>query len=168
MPTPYSRSTFRPTLFASVPYEPKGIYRLSHEERRKLALALLARPKRDVQGLEAFRKAHPNAPEEMIRTAAFHLYVDGPDAAVDFLADAELFLRDPAHEMSLGPAWELLYHVYNWLQFQELLPSSRQDVLDLLAELKQFVAEDDRAAIVRTAEELEDVLGGSRTPPDFG
>ena len=150
-----------------MPYEPEGIYRLSRDERLELALALVRRTDRDKRGLEAFRRAHPQAPETMIHTATFHLYVDGPDAVVDFLAEAELFLRDPTHEVSLGPTVELLYHVYNWLQFRELLPSSRQDVMELLAELKQFVAEDDRAAIVRTAEELEEALEGNRNPPDF-
>jgi hypothetical protein len=148
-------------------YEPKGIYALPREERLELALALVRRSDRGERGLEAFRAAHPQAPEAMIRTAAFHLYVDGPNAVVDFLAEAELFLREPSREVDLAPTVELLYHVYNWLQFQELLPSAKADVMELLALLKECVADDDRDGIVRTAQELEDVLEGSQNPPEF-
>ena len=69
--------------------------------------------------------------------------------------------------MHLGVTYEVLYHIYNWMQFRELLPDGRQHILELLAELKQFVEEDDRAAIRSTAQELEDALGGSRDYPQF-
>ena len=29
--------------------------------------------------------------------------------------------REPRHEIHQGVVWELLYHVYNWFQFRELL-----------------------------------------------
>jgi hypothetical protein len=130
--------------------------------------ALVARRDRSKDGRAAFQTAYPQAPKEMIGTAAHHVYTDGVPAAIAFLADAELFLRSPAtHRLHLGVTWELLYHVYNWTQFRELLPQGRQTVIELLAELKQFVAEDDRAAIVRTAEQLEEAFNGSLDAPQF-
>ena len=145
-----------------------GVYALTSEQKLELANALVARADRSKDGSVAFRLAYPQAADEMVRTAAHHVYTDGVPAVVAFLADAEMFLRDPAqHRLHLGVAWELLYHVYNWTQFRELLPEGKQNVLDLLAELKQFVAEDDREAILRTAEQLEEALGGQLDAPQF-
>ncbi|MBK6779904.1 MAG: hypothetical protein IPG75_10070 [Gemmatimonadetes bacterium] len=146
--------------------EPSGIYALNSDERRAMALALLARPQRGKDGLAAFHRKYPLAPAEMICTAAHHVYVDGPDAVINFLADAELAIRDPQHEIDYGPTWEVLYHLYNWLQFRAILPDGTADVISLLKQLKQAVAEDDREFIVSTAQELENVLEGSRQPPD--
>jgi hypothetical protein len=146
---------------------PEGVYALTAAQKLELALALMGREHRDRDGRDAFRTAYPSAPEEMVSTAAFHVYTDGAPAVVAFLADAELFLRDPDHRMHLGVTYEVLYHIYNWMQFRELLPDGRQHILELLAELKQFVEEDDRAAIRSTAQELEDALGGSRDYPQF-
>ncbi len=148
-------------------YAPHGVYALTAQQRLDLAMALMARERRDHDGREAFRAAYPEAADEMIGTAAHHVYTDGAPALIAFLADAELFLRDPAHRMELGITYEVLYHIYNWMQFRELLPDGRKNVLELLAELKQFVAEDDRKAILSTAEELEDALSGSRDYPEF-
>jgi hypothetical protein len=103
----------------------------------------------------------------MLDTVTHHLFVDGPTAVIDFLADAELAIRDPSHEIGYGPASELLYHVYNWLQFRALLPEGRQDILDLVKDLRQAVDENDHEFLKATLSELEDVVQGSRTPPDF-
>lgn len=146
---------------------PDGVYALSDAERLDLAMALMGRAHRADDGKRAFQAAYPEAPEGMVRTAAHHVFNDGAPALVAFLADAELFLRDPSHRMHLGITSEVLYHVYNWLQFRELLPDGRRNVLELLAELKQFVAENDRAAIVATATEIEDAFEGSRDSPQF-
>lgn len=143
-----------------------GIYALSTDERRALALALLARPTRGADGLAAFQLKYPAAPLEMTSTAAHHVYVDGPDAVIAFLADAELAIRNPNHELDYGTTWEVLYHLYNWLQFRAIIPDGTADVIALLKQMKQAVAEDDRDFIVSTAQELESVLEGSRQPPD--
>ena len=103
----------------------------------------------------------------MQHTGAFHVYVDGCDAALRFLAESERFLRDPSTPIDRGVSYELLYHLYNWHQFQELLPAGRAGLLDLLQELRQFVAEDDREAILKTVENLEEVLEANENPPDF-
>ena len=143
-----------------------GIYALTPAQRRELALALLARPKRDSDGLEALRRRYPTVPDTMVRTASHHLYVDGPEAVMDFLADAELTIRDPHHDIDVGPSTELLYHVYNWVQFRAILPEGRQDLLDLVEELKEYVQDKDWQAMSKTVQELDDILQGTRSPPD--
>jgi hypothetical protein len=146
---------------------PEGVCALTAQQKLDLAQALMAREHRTRDGRGAFRAAYPEVAEEMIGTAAHHVYTDGAPALVAFLADAELFLRDPSHRMHLGVTYEVLYHIYNWMQFRELLPDGRKNLLELLDELKQFVAEDDRKAIVATATQIEDALNGSRDYPDF-
>ncbi len=141
---------------------------LSPDERRELAWALLARPKRSLDGFEALRRKYPSVPEEMVHTAAHHLYEDGPDAVVAFLAEAELAIRDRSYEIGYGATSELLYHVYNWLQFRAILPEGKTDLLALLAQMEQAVKDDDRELIVGTVEELREVLNGDRSPPDVG
>ncbi|MCC7001317.1 MAG: hypothetical protein IT357_04100 [Gemmatimonadaceae bacterium] len=143
-----------------------GIYALSYEERWKLAAALMNRPARREDGLAAIRAAFPTVPKEMAFTAAHHLYGDGPEAAVDFLAAAELMIREPSTELDGGATAHLTYHLYNWLQFRALLPDGKQDVLELVKELRQAVEENDMEFVKATLQELEDVVEGSRTPPD--
>jgi hypothetical protein len=152
----------------SDPSPPRSaIYRLPPEQRQKLALDLLARADRSGDGRAAFRRKYPHAPQEMIDTATFHVYVDGPSAVIDFLAEAELAIRDPEHEIELAPTVELLYHVYNWLQFRELLPQGRSDMLELVKQLRTALDEEDPEFLEATLSELEDILQGTRTPPDF-
>jgi hypothetical protein len=139
----------------------------SRTEHLALAQALFSRADLGADGRAALAKAYPLASDAMVSTAAFHVYVDGCDAALAFLADAERFLRDPSVELDSGVTWELLHHVYNWHQFRALLPDGKPGVLELLAELKQFVAEDDREALLKTVGALEAVLEGSRDHPDF-
>jgi hypothetical protein len=150
-------------------HTPTGIYALTEAERQELAFALLRRTDRYAAGRAAFRRAFPEAADQMVSTATHHVFGDGPPAVVAFLADSELFLRDPeGHQMHFGVVSELLYHVYNWLQFRELLPDGRRNVIELLDEMKRFVADQDLDAIKKTAEELESALGGSRDYPQFG
>lgn len=114
------------------------------EEGLALATALCARKNRRADGRAAIKIAFPSAPEEMVGTAAHHLFGDGVDAAVDLLAAAELMLRDPHTSLDRGAVvYHLAYHLYNWMQFVALLPDGRQDVLDLVEELKQAVDEND-------------------------
>ena len=144
------------------------VWNLTVQQRRELALALLERTNGADDGQAALRRKYPNAPEAMIFTATHHVYGDGPQAVVDFLADAELAIRDPAHTISLATCYEVLYHLYNWLQFGALLPDGSQDLIDLARQMKKAVAEDDREYIAATAEELEQVIEGNRNYPDVG
>lgn len=140
-----------------------SVFTRSDVERHDLAESLLRRTDRVERARDAFRLAYPEAPEEMVNTATHHMYVDGPGAVVDWLADAELFLRDPEHRLSSGTTWHLLYHVYNWQQFQALLPDGREGML----RLKQFAEEGDLSAVKRTVQELADAMEGGRQPPSI-
>ncbi|TWT43778.1 hypothetical protein RAS1_01770 [Phycisphaerae bacterium RAS1] len=135
----------------------------------ELARALLGREDLGADGRAAFRARFPHAPQEMTHTASFHVYVDGCEAALNFIAEAELMLRDPrsARGPDCGICWDLLYHVYNWQQFESLLPDARPTLIDLLAELKQAVADDDRAGIVGASKHFEEILEACQNPPKF-
>jgi len=140
---------------------------LNPQQRRELALSLLDRSDVDVQAAKAFRRAYPTAPEEMIRTAVFHVYVDGPGAVIDWLADAELFLCDPNHKLSVGTTFHLLYHIYNWHQFRALLPIGTSEILQLLKELKETAADGELEAVQQSVGELEEIFEGHVNHPDF-
>ncbi|WP_156426871.1 hypothetical protein [Leptolyngbya sp. NIES-2104] len=116
---------------------------------------------------QAFHRAYPTTPEEMLETAIFHTYVDGIGAALDWLVDLELFLRDPSKQLDVGMTYHLLYHLYNWHQFCTLLPDGKAGVLKRLRDIKELVADGDTDAILSTIEELESMFEGSRNYPDF-
>lgn len=149
------------------PIEPprSGVFALPYEERLALAMALLKRPRRRPEGREAVQAAFPQAPQEMTDTAAHHLFGDGVDAAVDLLAAAELMLRSPGRDLDQGAVQHLAYHLYNWMQFIALLPDGKQELLDLVAQLKEAVRENDMEFVRHTAQLLDDVVGGSRSHP---
>jgi hypothetical protein len=62
----------------------------------------------------------------MVEAAVFHVFRGGVGATLDWLAAAELFLRDPAAGFDHGATWHAVYHLYNWQQFQALLPVGRE------------------------------------------
>jgi hypothetical protein len=103
----------------------------------------------------------------MIDTGAHHLYGDLPEAAVDLLACLELSLREPEREVGLGAVIHVQDHLYNWLQFQALLPDGREGLRELVTELEEFIGDGDTAAAKATIEELKEHLDGMRSPPDF-
>jgi hypothetical protein len=90
--------------------------RPSRQERWEIVQTLLERKDLINNARAAFRQAYPNAPEEMLQTAIFHTYVDGIGAAIDWLTDLELFLREPNDGLDIGNTSHLLYHLYNWKQ----------------------------------------------------
>ena len=149
------------------PDVPSDVYALNAQQKLALAVALMSRSDRTKDGRRAFQAAYPGADAFMTSTAAHHVYTDGAEALIAFLADAELFLRDPTHQLDYGVTSEVLYHIYNWLQFRELLPDGRTNLIELLAELKQFVTEDDREAIAATAAKIEEAIEGHRDYPQF-
>lgn len=55
----------------------------------EIVRTLLERDRIRDQAEKAFRTAYPNAPERMINTAVFHIYIDGIQAALDWLVDVE-------------------------------------------------------------------------------
>lgn len=103
----------------------------------------------------------------MIDSAAHHVYVDGPDAVADFPADAELAIRNPAHELDFGVCFHVLDHLYNWFQFKALLPEGRPGLLELLSQTEQAAQDDDRGLLLASVAELRALLEADRSAPDF-
>jgi hypothetical protein len=92
--------------------------------------ALLGRTNVAETAASAFRRAYPDAPPHMIDAAVHHVFRDGVGAALDWVAAAERFLRDPSQELDYGATWHVVYHLYNWQQFQALLPANRQFIVE--------------------------------------
>ncbi|MEH2000367.1 MAG: hypothetical protein V7L00_16735 [Nostoc sp.] len=134
----------------------------SREQRWEIIRTLLQRSNLSSQAKQAFRQAYPNASEEMLKTAVFHTYVDGIEAVIDWLVDLELFLREPSHQLDIGVTYHLLYHLYNWYQFNALLPDGKAGVLERLKEIKDLASDGDIKAILPAVEELESMFEGDR------
>jgi hypothetical protein len=145
----------------------RGVWGLTREENQQLAIALLQRADVRTDAEKAFRAGYPNAPGSMVQTAVHHVYNDGPDAVIRWLADAELFLRDPSHRLCSGVTSDLLYHVYNWHQFQEILPVGKPGLVELLDDIKLFVDEGSLDAAKKTVDDLKEMLNGTVNYPDF-
>jgi hypothetical protein len=115
----------------------------------------------------ALRALHPAAPEEMINSAHYHIFTDGVDAAVDWLVAIHDFQRNPSRGLDSGDTFHVLYHLYNWLQLQALMPEGRQDLVDIVAELKQAIEEDDLDFVKHVIGSLDEVVNAGRQPPQI-
>jgi hypothetical protein len=140
---------------------------LSREQQWEMVRELLARKDVDRAAKLAFQEAYPAAPEAMIDTAVFHTYRDGIGAALDWLVSLALFLRDPSQEIEMGTTYHLLYHLYNWYQFNALLPEGKDGVLSQLQEIKELARDGDTERVIAALEGLEEMFGGSRDYPNF-
>ena len=141
---------------------------LSSEKRQELAFALLKRSPKDRadNGAQLLRREYPSAAQEMIQSAAFHAYMELPDALRDGLAWLELCLRERKHDQHAGINFEIIYHLYNWLQAETLVPWGQQDVFDALQEIKACLQGDDREGAVANLESLMERFDSSVAPPD--
>ncbi len=140
---------------------------MSPQDRLELALALLRRPDRRKDGMGVLNRLFPDAPESMKSTAVFHLYSEAPRAAIDFLAEVELSLRDPDPYFSAGMAVDLLYHLYNFIQFGVLVPRGVPDLLDVVSEIRQAIESGEREDALANLEELRTKLEACQCQPDF-
>ncbi|HTD48358.1 MAG TPA: hypothetical protein VK881_13915 [bacterium] len=144
--------------------------KLSREQKLELARALFQRGSDAYTAAKAaFQKVYPTAPDEMIVPGLSHTYVEGVDAALDFIAGAEMFLRDPDDEwLGFGFTYELLYHAYNWHMFLILLPEGTGDLLKSVDDLKRSVETGvDQKTILKDIEDLRDQLTGHRGLPNL-
>jgi len=139
---------------------------LSAQDRLELALALLGRPDRRKDGMGVLNRLFPDAPESMKSTAVFHLYSEAPRAAIDFLAEVELSLRDPDPYFSAGMAVDLLYHLYNFIQFGVLVPRGVPDLLEVVAEVRQAIESGEKEDALANLEELRTKLAACQGQPD--
>jgi hypothetical protein len=142
--------------------------RLVNSETWELVKALVVRTDLGEAAGRAFRRAYPDAPLSMIDTAMHHVYGDGIDAALEWLAATERFLRGTDERIDYGHTWHLFYHLHNWLQFQSLLPIGREGVLERLKDMKLFLAEGDTEAAEGIRKHLEELIEGSTSPPGVG
>ena len=142
-------------------------YKLPEDEKTRLALAVLQRHDMRSVGLEVLRKRFPSAPEPMLSAAVFHLYVELPRALRDLLAQIELSVTKPEHGLHYGVTWEAIYHLYNWLQLEALVPGSQQHLLDHVRDLKECLGDKDMDGAAKILADIEDHLDGSISPPGF-
>ena len=142
--------------------------RLSVEERTALSLAVLERtPKeRAEKGQELLRREYPSAAPEMIHSAAFHAYMELPNALRNCLAWLELCLREDKHDQHSGINFDVVYHLYNWLQAETLIPWGRQDVFDSLNDIKDCLRNDDKEGAIGNLEALLERFESSVSPPE--
>ena len=141
---------------------------LADSQTLDLVHALLARGEVAAAAAAAFRRAYPDAPAHMVEAAVHHVYREGVGAALDWVAAAERFLREPAGGFDYGATWHAVYHLYNWQQFQVLLPVGRDGVLERLADLKLFVSEGSTEAAGQVIRQLEELFRGDVLPPAIG
>lgn len=129
--------------------------------------ALLARPNAIEDARRAFRERYPDAPKEMVDTAVFHVCVDGVDAALVWVAEFEQFLRHPKGGLNYGATWHLLYHLYNWQQFEALLPLGKAGMAEHLSDIKTLLDEGNGNAAKATIDRLLKCLEGDLEFPQF-
>ena len=142
-----------------------GFYELPEATRLELALACLARGDRRDEAFAMLQRRYPDAPEELLRSAAFHLYWKLPEVLRDTLAQIELALRESDPELHWGVVSDALYHLYNWLQVEALLPWGKQAVWEELEELRELIKADDKDGAMGTLKRLMDQIGGSASEP---
>jgi hypothetical protein len=134
-------------------------------ESWELVAALVQRPDLADAVRAALKQAYPEAPPAMIDTATFHLAVDGVDAAIDWLAAVERFLREPGKGLDYAATCHLLYHLFNWQQFQSLLPYGRAGMLEWLEQAKFHLSESDTKAAGVALKQIEEMFQGGLQPP---
>jgi len=99
-------------------------YKLPDEEKLSLAIASMRRSDARASGLEVLKKRFPSAPQAMLDSAVFHLYLELPRALRDLLAQIELSITKPEEHLHWGVTYEALYHLYNYLQLEALMPGA--------------------------------------------
>ncbi len=144
----------------------ESAFDLSPEDRKQYARAAMERGAERIElAKAAFRNLYPAAPDEMIKAAVFHVYVDGIGAAMMWLAECERFLRNPTRAINDGVTFELLNHVYNWHMLDSLMPSGRLGLLGILDEIHQFAEEGDAAAVQSSVRMIKEMLNGNEDAP---
>ena len=142
-------------------------YKLSEEDKTSLALAALRRNDARSVGLEILKKRFPSAPAAMLDSAVFHLYVELPRALRDLLAQIELSITKPEDSLHAGVTFEALYHLYNYLQLEALMPGTQEHLLAHFRDLKECLNEEDPEGAAKVLEDIENHLEACIPPPDF-
>lgn len=133
---------------------------LDREERINLALALLRRGEVAAAADWRYARLHPPASAGTRRASVFHLFVDGIDALLAVLADAERFLRGELDEVGCGEVQHALYHLRGYAIAQALLPTPAGEALEEVQEARACLADEDLEGARRTLERLAGRLEG--------
>jgi hypothetical protein len=150
---------------ADDPYD--WYYKLPDEEKLSLAIGSMRRSDARASGLEVLKKRFPSAPQAMLDSAIFHLYLELPRALRDLLAQIELSITKPEGHLHWGVTYEALYHLYNYLQLEALMPGAQQHLLDHVRDLKDCLTEKNLEGAVKVLEDIENHLEACIPPPDF-
>jgi hypothetical protein len=148
-----------------------GVWKLTREQKLELVnwMFSLSMDERIARAQPKLAEAYPTAPEHMLRIAGFHLYVDGPDAVLNWLADLARFLRStdglPPDE---GHTYDLMHHVYNWWQFCELLPEGKPGLQKIVKENRDLIEEGSPEAALGSVKILEEMIEGNLDFPQIG
>lgn len=131
--------------------------------------ALFARADASDVAIARFRECFPGVDDEILKTLVFHLYVDGQGAMLDMLWDLEMFLRGEHKSIDYGAVFHVIYHLYNYLLIEKLMPITMQDVIDELQEAQELLKEEspDLEGVAETLERLERLVKGATFPPDI-
>jgi hypothetical protein len=146
----------------------KHVSKLSADEKLKLVNWMFSLPMQERLSLAQrhLAKAYPTAPEEMLLTARFHLYVDGADAVLDWLAETARFLQSADESPpNCGTTYHLLYHVYNWWQFESILPSGKLGLKEMVKEIHDLIEEGDPKTALGHVKILEEMIEGNVDVP---
>ena len=138
---------------------------MKRDEALQLIDSLLARPNTIDDARAAFARRYPDASKEMIDTATFHVCVDGIDAALVWLASIEQFLQKPDDGLDYGATWHLLHHLYNWQQFEALMPLGKSGIAEHLGDIRAFLDESNPDAAKQTIDHLLKCLSGDLESP---
>lgn len=148
--------------------DPYGwFYKLPDEEKLSLAIAAMRRTDARFSGLEVLKKRFPSAPRAMLDSAVFHLYSELPRALRDLCAQIELSITKPEGSLHWGVTYEALYHLYNYLQLEALVPGAQQHLLDHVRDLKECLTEKDLEGATKVLNDIENHLEACIPPPDL-
>jgi hypothetical protein len=148
----------------------KGAWNPTRDEKLKLVNWMFSLQSSDLSALALNRlaSAFPTAPEAMLHTAEHHLFVDGKDAALDWIANLAKFLQSQDElPPDYGRDWDLLYHLYNWWQFRALLPEGKPQLLQHIREAREFIEEGSLDAALGSLKAIEESLDGNLDCPQF-
>jgi hypothetical protein len=142
----------------------KGVWKLSREQKLELVNWMFSLPVEERLALarNQIAKAYPAAPVHMRRTAEHHLYVDGADSVLNWLADLARFLRSTGESPpDQGHTYDLMHHVYNWWQFCELLPEGKPGLQKVVKEIRELIEEGSPEAALGSVKILEEMIEGN-------
>ncbi len=117
-------------------------------------------------GLTALRAEFPQAPDQALRSATFHLYTELPEALFELLAEIAESREGSARPPDLGLIWHALYHLYNFIQIQALLPWSRIDISEEIRDSVKTIETGDTEHALSRLRELLNRVDGAVSPPD--